>query len=75
MYYKTNVYTFFQIANNQFINLTEKVVVSGCQRINETLSGVPKIQCRGTRNFNTARDRWWFVAVSNCQSAKGIQLT
>ena len=29
---------------------------------------------QGTRNFNTARDRWWFVAVSNCNSTNGLRM-
>ena len=65
---------FFQPENNQFINLTQKVIVSGCQRLNNTLGGKVEIHCRGSRNFNTARDRWWFIAASNCESAKGISL-
>ena len=68
------ILSFFQPENNQFINLTEKVIVSGCKRLNQTISGRDEIHCRGSRNFNTARDRWWFIAASNCESAKGISL-
>ncbi len=64
-----------KVENNQFINLTQKMIVSGCTLVNDTSNGIDLIHCRGSRNFNTARDRWWFVAVSNCQSAKGLQLS
>ena len=37
--------------------------------------GTKYIHCKGSRNFNTARDRWWFVAVSNCNSTKGMQIS
>ena len=68
------ILSFFQPENNQFINLTEKVIVSGCKRLNQTISGRDEIHCKGSRNFNTARDRWWFIAASNCESAKGLSL-
>lgn len=51
------------------------MIVSGCHRENESeADGTRYIRCRGTRNFNTARDRWWYVAVSNCDSAKGLKM-
>ena len=64
-----------QVENNQFINLTTAMVISGCTRrtLNRT-GAAARISCKGTRNFNTARERWWFVAVSNCNSTKGLQL-
>ena len=51
------------------------MVISGCTRrtLNRT-GAAARISCKGTRNFNTARERWWFVAVSNCNSTKGLQL-
>jgi hypothetical protein len=65
-----------QVENNQFINLTSEMVVSGCKRVTYNISGASAmISCKGTRNFNTARERWWFVAISNCNSTKGLQLT
>lgn len=51
------------------------MVVSGCSVLDFNNSFInPLIKCEGTRNFNTARDRWWFVAISNCNSSKGLQL-
>lgn len=64
-----------KVENNQFINLTEKMVVSGCTLVNNSLTSTKYIHCKGSRNFNTARDRWWFVAISNCESTKGLQLS
>ncbi len=64
-----------QIENNQFINLTSEMMVSGCHRVDYNITGAASvIRCNGTRNFNTARDRWWYVALSNCNSNKGLQL-
>ena len=43
--------------------------------MNSTIFGKNYIQCRSSRSFATARDRWWFIAVSNCNSTKGLQLS
>ena len=62
--------------NNQFINLTTSMVISGCTRHVFNKTGLtPRIICKGQRNFNTARERWWFVALSNCNSTNGLQLS
>ena len=67
-----------QVENNQFINLTTEMRVSGCEMTNSSEGGesedIKYIRCRGMRNFNTARDRWWFVAVSNCNSTRGLKM-
>ncbi|CAH1163323.1 unnamed protein product [Phaedon cochleariae] len=32
------------------------------------------VKCHNARQFRTARERWWFIAVSNCNGSKGIHL-
>ncbi|CAD5117960.1 DgyrCDS6699 [Dimorphilus gyrociliatus] len=58
--------------NNQVINLTTRYAWSGC-RI-EKDNGVDIYNCSGSRSFKSARERWWFIAVSNCNSKYGLFL-
>ena len=60
--------------NNQFINLTTKVYHSNCFKEMDSTSQKEYIRCNGTRNFNTAKERWCYFTVSNCNSTKGLQL-
>ncbi|XP_065173129.1 transmembrane protein 145-like isoform X2 [Atheta coriaria] len=32
------------------------------------------VTCRNARRFRTARERWWFIAVSNCRGNRGIHI-
>ncbi|KAI1296606.1 Transmembrane protein [Halotydeus destructor] len=65
--------------NMQVINLTTRYQYSGCteRRVysddNETSSTV-MVECDYHRYFESARERWWFIAVSNCASRKGLRL-
>ncbi|XP_064122889.1 transmembrane protein 145-like isoform X2 [Macrobrachium nipponense] len=59
--------------NNQVINLTLYSMNSECEIIRSS-GDKATYQCRGSRSFRSVRERWWFIAVSNCESTKGLQL-
>lgn len=54
-------------ANNQIIYLD--LPYSGCEQI--TVDGVDMVSCSGMREFRSARERWWFIAVSRCSPTRG----
>lgn len=57
--------------NNQVINLTTNYIWSGCKQ--QTLTGgVKNLVCDGDRKFRSDRERWWYIALSNCKSTKGL---
>ncbi|XP_014256440.1 transmembrane protein 145-like [Cimex lectularius] len=57
---------------NQIIPLTQSDLGSGCRERKTNTSIV--VQCNQARTFRSARERWWFLAVSNCNSSKGLDL-
>ncbi|KAK7069098.1 hypothetical protein SK128_011323, partial [Halocaridina rubra] len=59
--------------NNQFINLTLFSINSECEVVRASGDDAT-YHCKGSRTFRSVRERWWFIAVSNCESTKGLQL-
>ncbi|XP_067851113.1 transmembrane protein 145 isoform X2 [Heptranchias perlo] len=57
--------------SNQLLNLTQSFVLSGCQVIEA--NGINYTECQRKLNFRSARERWWFLAISNCRGG-GITL-
>ncbi|PFX15240.1 Transmembrane protein 145 [Stylophora pistillata] len=58
--------------NNQVVNLTTSYVWSGCEK--KQLLNKTYLECIGDRRFVSSRERWWYIAVSNCKSTKGLLL-
>lgn len=55
---------------NQVISLSPRTpFLSGCSED----EGV--ITCVNDRRFRSARERWWFLAISNCNTSQGLSLT
>ncbi|XP_077985454.1 transmembrane protein 145-like isoform X2 [Glandiceps talaboti] len=71
-----------KIENNQIINLTDKFPWSGCAKKNiqqddelyEYSDNGEIYDCKGGRSFKSVRERWWYIAVSNCLTDKGLIL-
>ncbi|GIY50466.1 hypothetical protein CEXT_242492 [Caerostris extrusa] len=61
------------VPNGQVIYLNETTFRSGCfDSSDENMSGW--IHCHSRRTFQSRRERWWFIAVSNCDTNKGLYL-
>ena len=56
------------IENHQVINLTNKYGPSGCELVPVGDENI--LECSGSRSFRSARERWWYIAVSHCDNAK-----
>ncbi|XP_011310566.1 transmembrane protein 145-like [Fopius arisanus] len=46
--------------------------ISGCSKTNDSWS---KAQCTSYRLFKSARPRWWFIALADCSSQNGLNVT
>ncbi|XP_059482312.1 transmembrane protein 145 [Neocloeon triangulifer] len=54
---------------NQVISLSPRTpFLSGCSEEDDTIT------CVNERRFRSARERWWFLAISNCNTTKGLRL-
>ncbi|CAM1314801.1 TMEM145 (predicted) [Pycnogonum litorale] len=60
------------VKNGQFINLTLLFNDNaGCTMFRKDFGDY--YNCSGNRMFSTARERWWFIALSSCESKKGLK--
>ncbi|XP_045106341.1 transmembrane protein 145-like [Portunus trituberculatus] len=59
--------------NNQKINLTLPFNNRECEVVRHP-GDTAYNHCKGFRSFDSLRERWWFVAVSNCESTQGMEM-
>ncbi|XP_073978128.1 transmembrane protein 145-like isoform X2 [Rhodnius prolixus] len=57
---------------NQIIPLVENEYGSGCTENEENKTVT--LRCHQARRFHSSRERWWFLAISNCNSTKGLNI-
>ncbi|XP_063887893.1 transmembrane protein 145-like isoform X2 [Scylla paramamosain] len=59
--------------NHTRIYLTKRSYMADC-RVERLEGDVSHYHCRGKNRFISARDRWWFIAASNCESSEGLEM-
>ncbi|XP_077867004.1 transmembrane protein 145-like, partial [Saccoglossus kowalevskii] len=47
---------------------------NGCTRTNNHTDGIEYMKCKGTRNFVTVRERWWYIVMSHCYYDTGLHI-
>ncbi|XP_035675008.1 transmembrane protein 145-like isoform X1 [Branchiostoma floridae] len=61
------------VNNNQVLNLTTQYVWSGCEPVVSD-DDSNTMTCGGGRSFQSVRERWWYIAVSNCEGFHGLNI-
>nr|XP_022906851.1 transmembrane protein 145-like [Onthophagus taurus] len=60
---------------DDFNNISSKIVIKRAVPTRNTkIKNNRLITCRNARRFRSSRERWWFVAISNCKGRKGIDV-
>lgn len=65
--YRVDVEEMFENTN---VNRTKRQAFSNDQNRKRTIV----VSCHNTGTFTSARQRWWYIALANCGSSKGIDV-
>lgn len=55
---------------SSYENISQTFLSRGLQSTGSLKGIAPEMQivCHNARRFRSARERWWFIAISNCES-------
>ncbi|KAF5298803.1 hypothetical protein FQA39_LY11692 [Lamprigera yunnana] len=56
------------------LNVTKAPIVKRHLYYSDSVQKNRLIICRHARRFQSSRERWWFIAISNCNSTNGIHI-
>ncbi|XP_015587372.1 transmembrane protein 145 isoform X2 [Cephus cinctus] len=59
----------------QIVTLSSRsdlAISSGCSRVNDNTSD---LYCTSSREFRSARPRWWFIVLADCSSQNGLNVS